>query len=101
MLSFEGNTVHVSAKLLGMESIQDLLRSPRVAIEAVHLAGLIIDSSKIAPSPGIELVDPATIRNVRAELKAVDAELEGLAKNDWARRGKLRSEERRVGKECR
>jgi hypothetical protein len=90
-LSFEGKTAHVP-DALGLGYIGELLRTPRVAIEAAQLAGASVESTKLAALPGIPLADEETIRSVRADLVARKAELDGLAKNDWARRGTLKEE---------
>jgi len=90
-LSFEGKTVHVP-DALGVGYIGELLRTPQVAIEAAQLAGVSVESSKLVALPGIPLADETAIKAVREELAAKSAEVAGLRKTDWARKGLLQEE---------
>lgn len=60
-MSFDRKTVHV-ADTLGLGYIAELLRKPRVAIEAAQLAGADIKSTRLAAMPGIPLADEPTIK---------------------------------------
>jgi len=90
-LSFDGKAAHV-ADTLGLGYIAELLRKPRVAIEAAQLAGASVESTKLVALPGIPLADDTAIKAVRAELGEKKTELAGLQERDWTRKGVLQEE---------
>jgi hypothetical protein len=90
-LSFDRKAVHV-ADTLGLGYIAELLRKPRVAIEAAQLAGADIKSTKLAAVPGIPLADEPAIKAVRADLVEKKAALAGLQERDWTRKGALQED---------
>lgn len=91
-LSFAGKAVSVADTLLGLGYMAELLRRPRVAIEAAVLAGTSVESTKLVGLRGIPLADDTTIKAVRAELTERKAELAGLGARDWTRKGALQEE---------
>jgi hypothetical protein len=91
MLSFGGKTVYVADKL-GLGYIAELLRRPRIAIEAATLVGISVEATKLVQLAGIEMTDKATIKAVRADLSEKRIELASLQDGDWTRRGTLELE---------
>ena len=91
VITFAGKTIHVR-DILGLGYIAELLRRPRVEIEATQLAGTNVESSKLAAAPGIPMADERTIRCVRANLVEKKDELADLPENDWTQRGVLQEE---------
>lgn len=87
-LSFAGKEVHIQ-DALGLGHIAELLRKPRVAIEAAQLAGTSVESTKLAALPGIPMADEKTIEAVGAELAERKTALAALHKTDWARKSEL------------
>ncbi|MBI4903689.1 MAG: hypothetical protein HY820_08640 [Acidobacteria bacterium] len=90
-LIFNGTEAHVT-DLLGIGYIAELLRKPRVAIEAGKLRWPTVECLAIADEPGIPLADDDTIKSVRGELAARQDELGRLCESDWPRRGALKEE---------
>jgi hypothetical protein len=87
-LSFDGQTAHIPLRT-GMKYIAELLRAPRVAIEAVRLvgAGADAESTLLPPSSALPMTDPATIRGARKLLKERKSELS--QEIDWDKKEKL------------
>jgi len=97
MLSFAEKTVHIP-HLVGLDHIAELLRTPRVPIDAAQLAGVSIEFTNFAALPGIPMADDAAIKDVRRELSKKKAELVGLPQNDWLRREPLKGEIEKIEK---
>ncbi len=91
-LSFNEKAVYFTEKLKGLGYIAELLQKPRMAIEAVLLAGASLGSTKLIAVPGLELADDNAIKAVRAELVKKRAEIAGLTARDWTRKGVLQEE---------
>jgi len=94
-MCFAGTTITLS-HLKGLSYVADLLRSPRVPIEASVLAGANIESTNFAQVSGLPITDPKAIRAVRADLAEKKEALACLQRADWPRRGVLEEEIRKL-----
>jgi hypothetical protein len=90
-ISFGGKVVHI-ADAVGLGYIAELLRHPRVAIEALELAGAQAETAWQVQASGIPMADETTIKAVKADLEERRLALARLQKNDWPRRGELQEE---------
>ncbi len=91
LLSFDAKVVHV-ADTLGMGYLAELLRKPRVAIEAAQLAGVSVETTQLAAIPGIPLADDKAIKAVREDLIEKKIQQLNLEKSDWVRKGELQDQ---------
>lgn len=90
-LAFDGKTVHVRDSA-GLRHIAELLRKPRVPIEAAVLAGTSVESTQLTQAGGLPMADATTLKAVQADLAEKRTALTGLKEDDWPRRGTLQDQ---------
>ena len=91
LVRFAGKTVHLQ-HTVGFDYIVELLRRPRIEIEALLLTGRTEPERPTVNSAGLDMADDKALRQVRAELERRKTELSALPAKDWPKKGSLQEE---------
>jgi hypothetical protein len=91
LVRFAGKTVHLQ-HAVGFDYIVELLRQPRIEIEALLLTGRTELERPTVNSAGLDMADDKALRQVRAELGRRKAELSAIPAKDWPKKGSLQEE---------
>jgi hypothetical protein len=90
-LAFDGQEVYLP-HVLGLGYIAELLRKPRVTIEAAVLREGSIESVKAKQISGLPATDKRSIATAKKEIREREALLASLSPADWTRAGKIKEE---------